>query len=244
MSDAQIGITAIICLFIAIGLRIPIALSLILISTVGITNILGIGPALGLLKTVPYQFSANWALSSVPTFLVMGYVCHEGKITSGLFRTAKLWLSGLPGGLAIATIFASAGFSALSGSSVACAAAMGRIAVPEMIKHKYSIRLSVGTVAAAGTLGPLIPPSILLILYGIFVQQPIGKLFLGGLAMGIITALAYVIVVFSWAKLIPDAAPRELKKPSFQERMASLRETLPALVGVGVVFGGFFCGVF
>jgi tripartite ATP-independent transporter DctM subunit len=244
MSDAQIGITAIICLFIAIGLRIPIALSLILISTVGITNILGIGPALGLLKTVPYQFSANWALSSVPTFLVMGYVCHEGKITSGLFRTAKLWLSGLPGGLAIATIFASAGFSALSGSSVACAAAMGRIAVPEMIKHKYSIRLSVGTVAAAGTLGPLIPPSILLILYGIFVQQPIGKLFLGGLAMGIITALAYVIVVFSWAKLIPDAAPRELKKPSFQERMASLRETLPALVLVVLVFGGLFGGVF
>jgi tripartite ATP-independent transporter DctM subunit len=121
---------------------------------------------------------------------------------------------------------------------------MGRIAVPEMVRHGYSVKLSVSTVAAAGTLGPLIPPSILLILYGIFVQQPIGKLFLGGLAMGILPALAYVVVVLLWAKLVPDAAPRPQEKPSFEERMGSLRETLPALILVLLVFGGLFGGIF
>lgn len=244
MSDTQIGMLAIASLFVAIGFRIPIAIALISISFIGISMVLGIAPALSLLKSVPYEFAANWALSSVPTFLVMGYVCYHAKITSGLFRTAKLWLSALPGGLAIATIFASAGFSALSGSSIACAAAMGRIAVPEMVRHGYSVKLSVGTVAAAGTLGPLIPPSILLILYGLFVQQPIGKLFLGGLAMGLLTVVAYVVVVLCWVKLDPTAAPRPAEKPSFRERMACLRDTTPALILVLLVFGGMFGGVF
>lgn len=244
MSDTQIGMMAIASLFVAIGFRIPIAIALLSISFIGISMILGIAPALSLLKSVPYEFAANWALSSVPTFLVMGYVCHHADITRGLFRTAKLWLSALPGGLAIATIFASAGFSALSGSSVACAAAMGRIAVPEMVRHGYSVKLSVGTVAAAGTLGPLIPPSILLILYGLFVQQPIGKLFLGGLAMGLLTVVGYVVVVLCWVKLDPTAAPRPVEKPSLRERLACLRETTPALILVVLVFGGMFGGVF
>ncbi len=235
---------AIAGLFVAIALRIPIAVALIYLSFAGIWMILGVAPALSLLKSTPYEFAANWALSSVPTFLVMGYVCHRADITSGLFRMAKVWLSALPGGLAIATIFASAGFSALSGSSVACAAAMGRIAVPEMVRHGYSVKLSVGTVAAAGTLGPLIPPSILLILYGIFVQQPIGKLFLGGLAMGLLTAFAYVVVVIIWVKLDPNAAPRLMEKPTWQERVDCLWDTTPALILVLLVFGGMFSGVF
>lgn len=245
MTDAQIGIAGISLLFVAIALRIPIAVSLFLVSFGGITAILGMGPATSLLRSLPYEFSANWSLSSVPTFLVMGYVSYHAKLTQGLFRTAKLWLHALPGGLAVATVFASAGFSALSGSSVACAAAMGRIAVPEMIRNGYSVRMSVGTVAAAGTLGPLIPPSIILILYGIFVQQPIGKLFLGGLMVGLITAAAYVVTIIIWAKLWPSPTlAAGAPTPPLAERLASLRETLPALLLVVFVFGGMFAGVF
>lgn len=244
MADELVGVAAIGALLLLIMLRVPIALSMILVSTTGITMILGFGPATGLLRSLPYEFAANWTLSSVPTFLVMGYVAHHAQLTQGLFRTAKLWLSGLPGGLAIATVFGSAGFSALTGSSVACAAAMGRIAVPEMVKSGYNVRLAVGTVAAAGTLGPLIPPSILLILYGVFVQQPIAKLFLVGLAVGLLTVVAYVLTILAWATWKPQAAPRQLERPSFGERFGALKGTFPALVMVVVVFGGMFGGIF
>jgi tripartite ATP-independent transporter DctM subunit len=244
MADELLGVAAIAALLLLIVLRVPIALAMILVSTTGITMILGFGPATGLLRSLPYEFAANWTLSSVPTFLVMGYVAHHAQLTQGLFRTAKLWLSFLPGGLAIATVFGSAGFSALTGSSVACAAAMGRIAVPEMIKSGYNVRLATGTVAAAGTLGPLIPPSILLILYGVFVQQPIAKLFLVGLAVGLLTLVAYVLTILAWALWKPHAAPRQLERPSLGERVGSLKNTIPALVMVAVVFGGMFGGIF
>jgi tripartite ATP-independent transporter DctM subunit len=244
MPEQLIGVAAIVALLGLIMLRVPIALSMILVSATGITMILGFGPAAGMLRSVPYEFAANWTLSSVPTFLVMGYLAHHAQLTRGLFRAAKLWFSALPGGLAIATVFGSAGFSALTGSSVACAAAMGRIAVPEMIKSGYNVRLAVGTVAAAGTLGPLIPPSILLILYGVFVQQPINKLFLVGLAVGLLTACGYVLTILVWSTWKPQVAPRQAHKPPLAERLGALRETAPALIMVLVVFGGMFGGVF
>jgi tripartite ATP-independent transporter DctM subunit len=244
MTEVQVGITGIAGLLLLIALRVPIAIAMITIGAIGLGVLIGIGPMTGLLRSLPYEFAANWALSSLPTFLVMGYVAYHAQLTQGLFRAARLWLSALPGGLAIATIFGAAAFSALSGSSIACAAAMGKIAVPEMMKNGYNVRLATGTVAAAGTLGPLIPPSILLILYGIFIQQPIGKLFLAGLAVGLITALGYVITILIWVKLKPGVAPRLTRKATRAERMESLRETLPSVVLVVLVFGGLFGGLF
>jgi tripartite ATP-independent transporter DctM subunit len=244
MTEVQVGITGIAGLLLLIAMRVPIAFAMITVGAIGLSVLIGIGPMTGLLRSLPYEFAANWALSSLPTFLVMGYVAYHAQLTQGLFRAARLWLSALPGGLAIATIFGAAAFSALSGSSIACAAAMGKIAVPEMMKNGYNVRLATGTVAAAGTLGPLIPPSILLILYGIFIQQPIGKLFLAGLAVGLITALGYVITILIWVKLKPSVAPRLTRKATWAERMESLRETLPSVILVVLVFGGLFGGLF
>ncbi len=244
MTEAQIGISGIAGLLALIALRVPIAFAMISVGAVGLTVLIGFGPMTGLLRSLPYEFAASWALSSLPTFLVMGYVAYHAQLTQGLFRAAKLWLSALPGGLAIATVFGAAAFSALSGSSIACAAAMGKIAVPEMRRAGYSVRLATGTVAAAGTLGPLIPPSILMILYGIFIQQSISKLFLAGLAVGLLTATAYVITILLWATLRPAAAPRLAEKASLQERLASLRETVPSIILVVLVFGGLFGGLF
>jgi len=244
MSDPAIGLVGMACLLVLIILRIPIGMAMILVSAAGISYLLDFSTMLGQLRSLPYEFSANWALSSVPTFLAMGYVCFYARLTTGLFKLAKLWLARLPGGMAISTIFASAGFAAMSGSSIASAAAMGRIAVPEMVDSGYKASLAGGVVAAAGTLGALIPPSILLILYGIFVQQPIGKLFLGGLALGIITTIVYALLILIWAILRPQDAPRVDISNLPDERKEALRETLPALLLVVATFGGLFAGVF
>jgi tripartite ATP-independent transporter DctM subunit len=244
MTEVQIGMSGIAGLLALIALRVPIAIAMITVGAVGLGVLIGFGPMTGLLRSLPYEFAASWALSSLPTFLVMGYVAYHAQLTQGLFRAAKLWLSALPGGLAIATVFGAAAFSALSGSSVACAAAMGKIAVPEMMRNGYSVRLATGTVAAAGTLGPLIPPSIMMILYGIFIQQSISKLFLAGLALGLLTATAYLITILLWATMQPGAAPRLVEKASLQERLASLRETVPSIILVVLVFGGLFGGLF
>jgi len=247
MSDAAIGLTGVLLLFILIALRLPIGIAMIVVSAGGIAIILDFQTMTTLLRSLPYDFSANWSLSSVPTFLAMGYICYHARLTSGLFRLAKLWLSGLPGGMAVATIFASAGFATMSGSSIASAAAMGRIAIPEMVRAGYSPTLAGGTVAAAGTLGALIPPSIILILYGIFVQQPIGKLFLAGIGMGLLTTAGYTVVVMLWARLYPAAAPHVGGGDPANhraERNAALRQTFPALLLVLGTFGGLFSGVF
>lgn len=225
-------------------LRVHIGIALISVSTGGIWFLIGSRPALGMLSNLPYDFSASWTLSSVPMFLLMGYVCYYAGLTRGLFEVARSWLAWLPGGLAVATIWGSAGFAAVTGSSIACAAAMGRIAIPEMKRAGYDMRLATGSVAAAGTLGALIPPSILLILFGVFAEQPIAKLFIGGIGAGLTTAVLYMSVVIGLAVFRPHMAPRLKEVPPMADRMRDLRETWPILVLLVVVIGGMFGGFF
>ena len=155
-------------------------------------------------------------------FLLLGYVCFHAQLTQGLFRAARLWLSSVPGGLAVASIFGTTGFAAVCGSSVACSAAMGRVAVPEMIDQKYNPGLATSTVSIAGTVGALLPPSIIMILYGIIAQQSISKLFLGGIAAGLITVAGYIAVVMIRVKLDPSLAPRTDSRVSLKEKVAAL----------------------
>lgn len=244
MTDIQIGLSGIGVLVFLLALRIPVGVSLIGVSFVGIWVLVGERVAFSVLTSTPYAFSAHWTLSSVPMFLLMGYFCYHAGLTKNLFDAARVWLARLPGGLAVATIFGAAGFAAVTGSSVACAAAMGRIAVPEMMRNRYDAALATGTVAAAGTIGALIPPSILMILYGIFVEVPISKLFLGGITAGIITAIGYVAVVMIRAKLNPELAPPYLGEATMAERMRALRENWPLLLILVGVFGGLFSGIF
>jgi len=244
MSEVAIGLTGLGSLMVLIALRVPIGVSLIGVSFVGLWSLMGSRVAWGALGVLPYQFSANWILSSIPMFLFLGFISYHTHLTRGMFNAARVWTSAVPGGLAIASIFGSAGFAAVSGSSLACSAAMGRIAIPEMIKHKYHPELATGTVAVAGTIGALIPPSIILILYGVIAQVSIAKLFLGGVSAGILTAIGYVIVVLIRVKLNPTLAPERDEKVSFSEKVFALKETWPIFLVMIGIFGGLFGGVF
>jgi tripartite ATP-independent transporter DctM subunit len=244
MTGVEIGLTALALMLVLIALRMPIGPVLVGVSFCGLWALMGWNVAWGSLGVIPYQFSANWVLSSVPMFLLLGFICYHTQLTQGLFNAARLWLSGLPGGLAIAAIFGSAGFAAVSGSSVACSATMGRIAIPEMLKAKYHPELATGTVAVAGTIGALIPPSIILILYGIVAQVPVTQLFLGGIAAGIMTAIGYVLVVLIRVRLNPALAPSVADRADMSEKLAALRETWPVILLMIGIFGGLFSGVF
>ena len=244
MSDTMIGITGIGGLLALIALRTPIGLSLVLVSYLGLWAMTGQSAAWGMLQVVPHSFIANWTLSSVPMFLLMGFICYRCGLTAGLFSAARLWFSRLPGGLAIASVFGCSGFAAVTGSSVACAAAMGKVAVPEMVRNRYDMGLACGTLAAAGTVGALIPPSILLIIFGVVAQVPITELFLAGLGVGLATSLVYVLVIVIRVKLDPSLAPPVTDEVTWAQQWDALKSTWPIVVLIVGVLGGLFGGLF
>jgi len=244
MTELQIAGLFVGALFFMILMRIPIGVSLIAVSFVGLWSMFSWNIAWGSLGIVPYNFANSWVLTSIPAFLFMGFICYHTRLTQGLFSAAQVWLSGLPGGLAIASVFGCAGFAAVTGSSVACSAAMGKIAVPEMMRHRYSAELATGTVAAAGTIGALIPPSILLILYGIIARQSVSQLFLGGLVVGLITLFCYIVLILVRVKLNPSLAPPVRIEVTPADKIRALGQTWPVLLIVICVFAGLFGGAF
>lgn len=244
MSPTILSLTALGSLLALLAIRVPIAVAMLVVSFCGIGVIMGFNVAWNALSVIPFQFSSSWILSSVPMFVLMGYVAYRAELTQGLFRAIQVWLARLPGGLAIAAIFGASGFASVTGSSVACAAAMGRIAVPEMTRAGYAPGLSTGVVAAAGTIGALIPPSVLMIMYGVIAQVPVAPMFLGGIMIGLLTAIGYVVVVLMRVWLDPTSAPRTHDNFTFSEKMAALKDVWPTIVIILVVFGGLFGGLF
>lgn len=244
MTEIEIGLAGLGSLFLLIAMRVPIGVSLIAVSFGGIWALTSLQVSIAMIASTPYNFSASWSLSSVPMFLLMGYICYYAGMTTTLFNAARLWLAGIPGGLAVASVAGSAGFAAVSGSSVATAAAMGKISIPEMLRWRYDHSLATGTVAAAGTIGALIPPSIIMILFGVFAEVPVSKLFLGGVVVGLMTALSYVLVIVVRVKLNPALAPDLPKRSSWSERMEVLPSMWPILLIIICVFGGMFSGYF
>ena len=248
MSSELIGVVGIVVLMLLLILRVPIGIALISVSFGGIWALLGSRSAWGILAVVPYDFVAQWTLSSVPMFLFMGFVAYYGGLTKGLFEAAKVWFARLPGGLAIASIFGSTAFASVSGSSVACAAAMGRIAIPEMLQRRYDPALATGAVAAGGTLGALIPPSILLIVYGVFTETPISKLFMAALGIGLLSAAGYILLIMVRVWLNPDLAPRgggsEDEAESDLTPLQHLLAMWPVMALFAFVMGGLFLGFF
>ena len=244
MSDVSIGFTGLGILLLLLALRTPIGVALMSVSFTGLWVLMGWRVAWGSLGTLPYQFAANWVLSSVPMFLLLGFICYHTRLTEGLFAAARLWLGRLPGGLGVAAIAGSAGFAAVSGSSIACSATMGRIAVPEMVKGRYDPGFATGIVAVAGTIGALIPPSIIMILFGIVAQESIAALFLAGIAAGLITTLAYVILVIIRVRLNPSLAPPAEVTATGREKIAALRDTWPIVATMIGIFAGLFGGIF
>lgn len=243
MTPLQIGFAGLGAVFVLIALRVPIGVALGGVSVVGIAVLRSPQAALGALGALPFEFAAHWSLSAVPMFLLMGAVAYHTGMTGSLFRAARLWLGFLPGGLAVATNFAAAGFAAASGSSMATAAAMGRLAIPEMLRARYEPGLATAVVAASGTLGSLIPPSILMVLYGIFAEQPIGRLLIAGILPGLLTAAVYAAMILLRCWLNPALAPRSEEPAGWPERLAALRQVWPIPVLVLAVIGSLYGGI-
>jgi C4-dicarboxylate transporter, DctM subunit len=246
MTPLELGFWSVGAVLLLIAARIPIGAVLGGVAFFGIAALRDIDVALGLIKDTPFEFSANWSLSAIPMFLLMGSVAHHSGISQALFRAARLWLAGLPGGLAVATNLACAAFAAASGSSVATAAAMGRIAIPEMLAQGYDKALTTGVVASAGTLGSLIPPSILFVLYGIFAEVSIVKLLIAGVFPGLLTAAVYTVMIIVRCRLNPALAPRmdpEMLAASRGERMQALGAVWPLVVLILGIIGGLYGGI-
>ena len=239
-----IGFAGVGVLFLLLLLRVPVALALIAVSFGGVAFMLGLAPAIGIISNTPFSFVASWSLSAVPMFLLMGFISFHAGLTAGLFDAAKAVLRRVPGALAISSIFACSGFAAVCGSSLATAASMGRIAIPEMIKSGYSPSFASGAIAAGGTIGALIPPSILMIIYGVFAETSVIKVFMGGITIGLLTAVSYAIVVLITCWLRPDIAPPKPLDADNIDTRAAILNIWPVLVLMLIVFGGLFSGAF
>lgn len=241
--NVTVGIGGVIILVLLLVARVPVALALMAVAFGGIAFLIGIAPAFGVVMNTPYSFVASWTLSAVPMFLLMGFVAYHSGLTTGLFEAAKIFLRKIPGGLAISAIFACSGFAAVCGSSLACAAAMGRIAIPEMVSAGYRPSVACGSIAAGGTIGALIPPSILMIIYGIIAETSVTQVFIGGISIGLLTAFSYVAVVLIISWLRPDLIPRHVADKE-ESSLRTLIGIWPTLALIVLVFGGLFSGFF
>lgn len=243
MTDLGIGGCGIAAIFILMALRVPIAFTLGAVSFVGIILVRSERAAFGTIASLPHEFAASWELSAIPMFLLMGAAAFHVGLTSKLYNAARLWLNRLPGGLAIATNLTAAGFAAASGSSVATSATVGRLAIPEMLKFGYDKALTTGTVAASGTLGALIPPSIAFVVYGWFTEQPVGELLMAGLIPGIITAVFYSIMIILRVLAKPSLAPKVNIQVTRAEKIEVLRQVWPMPLLIMCVVGSIYGGV-
>ncbi|NHF74449.1 TRAP transporter large permease [Paracoccus xiamenensis] len=244
MERIEIGFAGIAILLGLIGLRVPIGAAMGGTAFVGIWAMMGWNPAVGISKAIPFTLIGDWNLSAIPMFLLMGFIAVGAGLTKGLFGAARVFLYWIPGGLASSTVVASALFASASGSSVASAAAFSRIAVPEMLESRYQAGLATGSVAAAGTLGALIPPSVLMIVYGMLLDTSISSLFIAGIIPGILTALMFILLITVRCMLNPSLAPRVKIEVSSAEKLALIADAWPLPVLILGVVGGIFAGVF
>jgi C4-dicarboxylate transporter, DctM subunit len=240
LTVGYIGIGVLILLLFS-GLHIGVVMGLLGFG--GLVYLLGWTGATGILQTTPYTTFANYGFSVIPLFVLMGEFCFQGEISGDLYTAAHQFLGKLRGGLAMATIGACAAFAAVSGSSMATAATMSTVALPEMRKRKYDLSLATGTLAAGGTIGILIPPSVIMAVYGILTQQSIGTLFLAGFIPGILQALMFIAVVGFMCWRNPSLGPPG-PGTSFREKMASLKTIWIVVVLFLLVIGGIYFGWF
>lgn len=234
-------IIPILLLFILMALGMPVAISMGVAGGIGLYLADGIHSLLGIFETAPYSSVASYALVVAPMFILMAELLSASKIVNDLFKAAHKWLGHLPGGLAIATIFASGMLGALSGSSTASAATISSSAAPQMKKYGYNPKLSMGVVSIGGTLSILIPPSTILIIYGIITESPIDQLFIAGIIPAFITAMGFCFVIILWAFIKPHDAPRVSPAP-YRERFESIRLLWPMLLLLTLVLLGIYFG--
>ncbi len=243
MSATTIGVIGIIALFVLIFLRMPVGFLMAIIGFVGFGSIVSYDAGLNLLAKDVFSIFGSYSLTVIPLFVLMGQIAFHSGISSRLFDTAYKFIGHLPGGLAIATVGACAGFSAICGSTNATAATMAAATLPEMKRYDYKPELATGVVAAGGSLGILIPPSVIFIVYGILTEQSIGELFLAGVLPGVLLTVLFVAAILIWTWMRPELGPAG-PRTSFKEKLASLAGVGETIVIFVLVMGGLFGGIF
>jgi tripartite ATP-independent transporter DctM subunit len=243
MEREAVAVLGFVVLFALMGLRVPIGIAMGIVGVGGFALLAAPGPALNLLAQSPIRASTDWDLAVIPLFILMGSFATAAGMSREIFRASQAWLGHRRGGLAMATVTACAGFAAINGSSVATAATMGKIALPEMRHAGYGPGFSAGVIAAGGTLGIMIPPSVILAIYGIFTEQDISKLFVAGIVPGLLALLLYVATIRLVGAFRPGAVPRGARA-DWRERVASLRDIWATLLLFCFVLGGMYGGLF
>lgn len=231
--------TIILLVLVLLGVRVVYATAVV--GLLGLVAMLGWDGGAGNAGMVPYAKATLYSLSVLPMFILIGFLAFHAGMTEALFEAAKRWFGWVPGGLAVATVFATAGFAAVSGASTATAAVFSRVAIPEMLRHNYSPRLAAGVVAAGGTLASLIPPSAILVIYAIIVEESIGRLLVAGFIPGVVSAIIYAMLIIFMAKRNPKLGP-PIRGYSFAQKMKSVPGTLPVVFVIVIIFTSMYTG--
>jgi tripartite ATP-independent transporter DctM subunit len=243
MTPVHAGILGFVVLVALMLVRIPVGFVMTLVGFAGFGFLVSLNASLNLLIRDFFSVFNSYNLTVIPLFVLMGQIAHYSGISGRLFNSANKFLGHLPGGLAIATIGACAGFSAICGSTSATAATMASVALPEMKKYQYDPAMATGVVAAGGSLGILIPPSTIFIVYGIMTEQSVGKLFVAGILPGILLTLLFVATIVLWTRTQPNVCGRA-PRATWRERFASLTGVIETFILFAVVMGGLFVGFF
>jgi tripartite ATP-independent transporter DctM subunit len=239
------GVIGILALFVLLAIKMPVGFAMMAVGIVGITLLQSWNAALSTLSTETFELIMKPDLTIIPLFVLMGNLAGISGISANLYDAANTFMSRLRGGLASATIAACAGFSALSGSSIAAAVTMGQVALPEMRRLKYNLGFSAATVAAGGTLGILIPPSTGLVLYALLTEQSIGQLFVAGVLPGILLTCLFIMVISLTARFWPNRVhDAQGEVPTIQSKLSALSGAFPFLGLVIVTVGGIYTGIF
>ena len=240
--EAHLLVVAIFALGILVGL--PVAFVLLIAAFAGLVALRGFPVAMIALSNMPYGKVTDLALMTIPLFILMGAFATQAGVSASAYQMANRFVGHLRGGLGMATVFACAAFAATSGSSVATSAAVGRIALSEMRRFGYDRSVTAGTIASAGLLGIMIPPSIMLVVYGIITQTDIGQLLVAGVLPGILTGGVFCLGLYLLARLRPDLMPRADQRFSWRQRVSGLRDGWGIAVLFGVIVGGIYSGLF
>jgi len=243
LGPTTIGILGFLVFIGLLAIGLPIGIGMAVVGFAGIWAMKGSSVALNALYQIPYSAVASWLLSVLPMFIFMGYIAFYAGFAKDAYGVAYRWFGRLPGGLAIATLMGAAAFGACSGSSVAATAALGKLAFPEMERYHYDRQLAAGTVAMGGTLAALIPPSILLVLYGVTTEQSIAKLLIAGILPGLLSMFCFILLVVAVVIFRPHLAPPG-ESFSWKEKLLSLKGIVGILIIFVAISGGIYAGIF
>ena len=241
MTEFQIGVLWTSGLLVMVFLGVRVFAAAAIVGLLGTVHIIGWDAGAGIVGTVPHSKAVNYALSVLPMFILIGFIAYHAGLTHALFEAAKAWFGWVPGGLAVASVFATAGFAAVSGASTATAAVFSRVAIPTMLENNYSPKLAAGVVAAGGTLASLIPPSAILVIYAIIVEESVGALIIAGFIPGVVSAIIYAMLIIGQCMINPDMG-RAIESPPMMEKLKTLPGTLPIFFVVGVIFWAMYTG--